>query len=304
VTSDTSLLAALDGKKLIFGAGFNSKVTIMYRSNTDDLEPTASATSSAFTPVPASAASAVDAGRCNFCNQPTNQFLPSRNFYLCNTSVECLGKYAVLLRKDVTACITRDGGVQIIPANRPEASAAVQQTSASSDAAAQQAEQQAAPEAAEAAEVAASSDAAAADAAAVAAVATPITLVSKSLNIYRWNQDEETEEEEEEADEADEPVEENVSEMTCVLYQENGQEFRVTRYYKDSIQYLSINGAHVKVDDFKNMIYDITTQPVEEDAYEEDEGREEMSLVYTASLTILIGLVVTLVLYLTAVAIM
>jgi len=71
-----------------------------------------------------------------------------------------------------------------------------------------------------------------------------------ALDITRWSDDESTE--------VDEPLDQSFLEKTCVLYQENGQEFRVTSYIKDRVAYLNINNAHVKLTDFKNIIHDIT----------------------------------------------
>jgi len=56
----------------------------------------------------------------------------------------------------------------------------------------------------------------------------------------------------------DEPLDQTFLEKTCVLYQENGKEFRITSYMKDRVAYLNINNANVKLDDFKNIINDIS----------------------------------------------
>jgi len=74
--------------------------------------------------------------------------------------------------------------------------------------------------------------------------------IQEAVDITRWSDDESTE--------LDEPLDQSFLEKTCVLYQENGEEFRVTSYMKDRVAYLNINNSHVKLSDFKNIIHDIT----------------------------------------------
>ena len=193
-----------------------------------------------------SVTAAVSTGPCNYCNESTSQYIPSRKFFLCNTSVECLGKYASLLRSDINDYVARDsaGGPTIIPASSPAPAPApvpvpVDQPEAAAD------------------------------------VHSPLA------EIYRWKETEsekgEDESTEEEQSQADEPVDHANLEKTCVLYQENGDEFRVTSYLKGSEPYLTINGANVSFEQFRHLIYDITHYDISPWAPQEEEEEGQLA---------------------------
>lgn len=210
----------------------------------------------------AALASETTVGACNYCNEPTTRYIPSRTFFLCDTSVECLGKYASLLRSDIHGYISRDSltpanvsvGPTIIPASDstlPESSVRDPGPSAPS--------------------AAASSDA-------PAPAPAPSEAHSPLAEIYRWKEadDSEDTEEEEEEEESDEPVEHALLEKTCVLYQRNGDEFRVTSYHgKNDEPYLNINGSHISFEQFRQAMYDITHYDISPWAEEEEEEENE-----------------------------
>lgn len=97
-----------------------------------------------------------------------------------------------------------------------------------------------------------------------------------ALDITRWSDD--SDGSDDESTELDEPVDQSFLEKTCVLYQENGQEFRVTSYIKDRVAYLNINNAHVKLTDFKNIIHDITPLANVKEDDEESVSESDLSV--------------------------
>lgn len=95
------------------------------------------------------------------------------------------------------------------------------------------------------------------------------------LDITRWTDSDQSDDE---STELDEPVDQSFLEKTCVLYQENGQEFRVTSYIKDRVAYLNINNSHVKLSDFKNIIHDITPLANVQEDDEESVSASDLSM--------------------------
>jgi len=99
--------------------------------------------------------------------------------------------------------------------------------------------------------------------------------IQEAVDITRWS-DESDGSDDDASTEVDEPLDQSFLEKTCVLYQESGEEFRVTSYMKKRVTYLNINNAHVKLDDFKNIIHDIT--PLVDVKEDDDESVSESDL--------------------------
>ena len=240
-------------------------------------------------------------GLCNYCKEPTTRYIPSRTFFLCDTSVECLGKYASLLRSDINVYVARDSVAAGAAGAAVAAQAAEAAQAAVAAGAAVAAEAAGAAEAAEAPESKAPPANVTLGPTIIPAtrstlpesfIRDPVPSPSPSpsvgaavhsplAEIYRWKEsdasedEDEEEKEEEEEEEADEPVDYTRLEKTCVLYETNGDEFRVTSYLsKNDEAYLNINGSHIPFEQFRHLIYDITHYDISPWA-EQGEGQEQ-----------------------------